>query len=83
MLSTVRSVGVTKFTDWRAHAMQEEGKDRWIQLCEQIAVEQDSGRMIEMLEELNRMLDERDKKPLDREQSKRGAALNEPVVGER
>ena len=39
--------------------MQGEVKEDWKQLCEQIAVEQDTQRMIKLVLELNRMLDEK------------------------
>jgi hypothetical protein len=73
-MSAVQSVGMTKFTDWRSYAMQGKVKEDWMRLCEQIAIEQDTDRMLELLRELNGMLDEKEKR-LEREQSKRGAAI--------
>ena len=40
--------------------MQGETKERWMQLCEQAAVEQDSEKLMELIEEINRMLDDKD-----------------------
>ena len=33
--------------------------ERWRQLCEQAAVEQDSGKLLELIREINRLLDEK------------------------
>jgi hypothetical protein len=73
-MSAVQSVGMTEFTDWRPRAMQGKVKEDWMQLCEQVAIEQDTERMIELVRELNRMLDEKEQR-LERKQSKRGAAV--------
>ena len=40
--------------------MQE--KEQWTQLCEQAAVEQDSERLIELVSEIDRMLEEKDER---------------------
>ena len=37
-------------------------KEDWMRLCEQIAVEQDSARMLKLVQELNRMLDEKEQR---------------------
>lgn len=34
-------------------------KERWMELCEQAATEQDSARLIELVTEINRLLDEK------------------------
>ena len=34
----------------------------WKQLCEQAAVEQDSEKLMELIEEINRMLDNKDER---------------------
>jgi hypothetical protein len=70
-MSAVQSVGMTKFTDWRPHAMQGKVKEDWMHLCEQIAVEKDTERMIKLVRELNRMLDEKEER-LEREHAARG-----------
>ena len=54
--------------------MQGRVKEDWMQLCEQVAIEQDTERMIELVRELNRMLDEKEQR-LGLEQSKSGAAV--------
>ena len=37
--------------------MQGETKEHWLELCEQAAVEQDSKKLLKVIEELNRELD--------------------------
>ena len=39
--------------------MQGETKERWIQLCEQAASEQDSQKLIKLLDEIFRLLEEK------------------------
>ncbi len=73
-MSAVQSVRVTEFTDWRPSTMQGKVKEDWMQLCEQVAIEQDTERMIELVRELNRMLDEKEQR-LGLQQSKRDAAV--------
>ena len=36
-----------------------ETKERWMTLCEQAAVEQDGKRLLDLIEEINRLLDEK------------------------
>jgi hypothetical protein len=43
--------------------MEGDKQERWKQLCEQAAVEHDPKRLLELIEEINRMLSER-KRPL-------------------
>ena len=54
--------------------MQEKVKEDWLQLCEQVAIEQNPERMIELIRELNRMLDEKQQR-LKRKQFTNGAAV--------
>jgi hypothetical protein len=37
-------------------------KERWLQLCEQAAVEQDPERLLKLVDEISRMLDEKNKR---------------------
>jgi len=39
--------------------MQSETKERWILLCEQAATEQDSWKMVELIQEINHLLEEK------------------------
>ena len=61
-MSAKQSAGTTDFADWRLRAMQrkvkedKEDKEEWMQLCEQIASEQDTERVDALIRELNRML---------------------------
>ncbi len=50
--------------------MKGEVKERWIQLCEQAAVEQDPERLIGLVQEIDRMLEEKEQRLL-RERSAR------------
>jgi hypothetical protein len=46
--------------------MQGKTKEQWMQLCEQAAVEQDTEKLMTLVNEINRMLDEKEKR-LDRQ----------------
>jgi hypothetical protein len=48
--------------------VQHENKEQWMTLCQQAALEQDQERLIHLIAEITRMLDERDDR-LSREQS--------------
>jgi hypothetical protein len=37
-------------------------KERWLQLCEQAAVEQDPERLLKLVDEISRMLDEKNRR---------------------
>ena len=39
--------------------MKGKTKDHWVELCEQAAVEQDSEKLMKLVNEINRMLDDR------------------------
>jgi hypothetical protein len=43
-----------------AYAPKYENNERWKELCAQAAVEQDPARLIELVQEINRMLEEKD-----------------------
>ncbi len=40
--------------------MEGETKDRWFELCAQAAVEQDPDKLIELVKEISRLLDEKE-----------------------
>lgn len=42
--------------------MQHEEKEHWMTLCQQAAVEQDPERLMHLIAEINRMLDEKEKR---------------------
>jgi hypothetical protein len=42
--------------------MQEEIKERWLELCEQAASEQNSEKLVALVQEINRMLDEKEQR---------------------
>lgn len=49
--------------------MQGKARERWIELCEQAAVEQDSEKLMELVQEISRLLEEkaaRIKEPVER-----------------
>jgi hypothetical protein len=39
-----------------------EKKEQWLQLCEQAAVEQDPERLLKLIDEISRMLDEKNRR---------------------
>ena len=51
-----------------AHLLKGKNKQKWEQLCVQAAVEQDSARLMKLIHEITRMLDEKEQR-LQREQS--------------
>ena len=48
--------------------MKEQTKEHWMELCEQVATEQDPERLLQLINEINRMLDQK------QERLKRGSA---------
>ena len=42
--------------------MNGESRERWLQLCEQAAVEHDSQKLLELVKEINRLLEEKDQR---------------------
>ena len=42
--------------------MQGKVKEEWLQLCEQAAIEQDSEKLMGLVVEINRMLDEKEQR---------------------
>ncbi len=47
--------------------MQGKGKEHWARLCEQAAFEQDSETLMGLINEINRMLDEKEQSLKDEE----------------
>jgi hypothetical protein len=47
--------------------MHEQQKERWMELCEQASKEQDPTKLMNLVEEINRILEKREKKPKVRE----------------
>jgi hypothetical protein len=42
--------------------MQGEKRERWMELCDQVAKEQDPDRLLELVKKLNAMLEEKEKR---------------------
>jgi hypothetical protein len=42
--------------------MQEKIRERWLELCEQAAIEQNSEKLVALVHEINRMLDEKEQR---------------------
>jgi hypothetical protein len=42
--------------------MKGETGERWRKLCEQAAIEQDSDRLVELIKEINRLLEEKEER---------------------
>ena len=47
---------------WEDAAMDRETKEQWLVLCEQAAVEQDPARLLVLVTEINRLLDEKQRR---------------------
>lgn len=62
---------------WRLSLLKGEVKEHWIQLCEQADVEQDPERLMGLVREMNRMLEEKEQR-LKREQSASPARTASP-----
>jgi hypothetical protein len=41
------------------HEMKGEAKERWMELCEQAATEQDSAKLLALVAEINKLLEEK------------------------
>ena len=54
--------------------MQGEAKQRWQDLCEQAAIEQDPERLMRLIEEINRLLEAKEKRLQERETGRSSAA---------
>ena len=57
---SVLPIAVAGLPDWRFHTMQGNVKDHWMELCEKATVEQDSEKLMALVKEINRMLDEQE-----------------------
>ena len=42
--------------------MHEQSKERWMELCEQASKEQDPAKLMSLVDEINRLLEQRDQK---------------------
>ncbi len=71
-MDSIQSVPVTGFSDWRFNAMQGKVKEQWTLLCEQAAVEQDSGKLMALIDEIDRMLEEKEKRLKRHDSESRG-----------
>ena len=54
--------------------MNSDSKERWMQLCEQAAVEQDPKKLLELVAEINRVLEKREDRLKDGNLSTSSAA---------
>jgi hypothetical protein len=53
-------VAALAFTRTEAHAMKGETKEHWTQLCELAAAEKDPEKLLALVKEINRMLEEKE-----------------------
>jgi hypothetical protein len=65
-------IAVDGTPDWRFHAMQGKVKEHWMELCEKASVEQNSEKLMALVKEINRMLDEKEDR-LKRQQANTAA----------
>lgn len=54
--------------------MQGENAERWRMLCEQAAIEQDPSRLLELIREINRLLEEKEQRLQEQRADKPSAA---------
>lgn len=54
------SAAARAVTRTEAHAMKGKTKEHWMELCEQAACEQDPDRLIELVQEIDQMLAEKE-----------------------
>lgn len=57
--------------------MQGPLKERWINLCEQAAVEQDTQKLMLLIQEINRLLEEKERRLHRQQASEEGAVMPE------
>lgn len=57
--------------------MKGEVRERWMRLCEQAALEQDPERLMELVSEINRILEEKERRLLGQTRAP-GAASRQP-----
>ena len=43
--------------------MQGEKRERWMELCEQAAAEQDGKKLLELVKQINNLLEEKERRP--------------------
>ncbi len=48
--------------------MKGEARERWMHLCEAAALEQDPEKLMELVSEINRLLEEKEKRLLEKSQ---------------
>ena len=53
----------------RGRALQGPAKERWQELCEQAVVEQDPERLTTLIEEINRLLEEKEQRLMKQRQA--------------
>ena len=57
--------------------MQGPLKERWINLCEQAAVEQDTQKLMLLIQEINRLLEEKERRLHRQQASEEGSVMPE------
>jgi hypothetical protein len=60
LIRSVLPIAVAGFPDWRFHTMQGNVKEHWMELCEKATVEQDSEKLMALIQEINRMLEKKE-----------------------
>ena len=60
-MNSLQFVPATGFPDWRPR-MQGKVKERWMQLCEEAAVEQNGEGLMTLIDEIDRMLEEKEER---------------------
>jgi len=65
-------VGIVRF--WFSPPMNEQQKERWMELAEQAAIEQDPVKLLDLVGEINRMLEEKEQRLQKLRQKPTGSA---------
>ncbi len=69
--TTLVNVLSQRWADTGVHlATSMKNKERWMELCEKAAVEQDPERLLELVQEINRLLEEKEQRLKAQRQSK-------------
>ena len=58
--------------------MQGEKAEQWRVLCEQAAIEQDPEKLMQLIEQINRMLEEKEERLRDQHANTQSAAYGKP-----
>jgi hypothetical protein len=70
-IKSVLPIAVAGLPDWRLRTMQGNVKEHWMELCERATVEQDSEKLMALIQEINRMLEKKEDRLRGKQNDKR------------